>query len=206
MPRNKSKKMAGFTLLEIIIALFIFSIVSLIMVAALHNVIAIQAATEQKTTRLAELQIALLLISRDLEQTINRPVTNSAGKLEGFMGTPKSVTFTHAGLSNPLGQLNRTTLQRTRYEFTKNTLIRITWPVLDATSATPMDKRQLLDSVNELHFDYLDSKGHLQSIWPPLDQLNAILPRAVRISLTLANWGKITEIYLIAGQPLEKSN
>ncbi len=203
MPINK--KTIGFTLLEIIIALFIFSIVSLILVSALHNVLNIQSTTEEKAARLAKLQIAFLLLSHDIEQTIHRPIMNVSGTQEGFIGTPDTVTFTHAGLTNPFGQLQRTTLQRTRYQFqNKKTFVRTTWPVLDQTRDTPSDTRELLNDVSDLQFEYLDNKGKFQPVWPPLDQPSALLPKAVRVSLTLKNWGKIQELYLIVGQPFEK--
>jgi general secretion pathway protein J len=197
---------SGFTLIEIIIALFIFSIVSIILVGALHNVLNNQSATEKKAARLAKLQIALLLMSHDIEQTIHRPITNPTGAPEGFIGGSDTMTFTHAGWNNPLGQLQHTTLQRTRYQLEEHHLVRITWPVLDQTSETPSNKREILDGISELHFEYLDNKGHFQKIWPPLDQQSAILPRAVRVSLTLQKWGKIQQLYVIAGQPLEKPN
>lgn len=196
----------GFTLLEIIVALFIFSIVSMIMVAALHSVLTSQSSTASKAERLAKLQVALLLLSRDVEQTLNRPVIDAQGAIQGFIGQSDMMTFTHAGLANPFGQLLRTTLQRTRYQFSQNNLIRMTWPALDLTRDTTSDSRTLLTNISTAKFEYLDSKGHFQSVWPPLDQQNAILPRAVRVSLTLKNWGKIQEIYIIASQPLEIQN
>ncbi|EKD54041.1 MAG: hypothetical protein ACD_60C00128G0017 [uncultured bacterium] len=196
----------GFTLLEIIIALFIFSIVSLIMVGALHTVITLQSATEKKAADFAKLQTALLLLSRDFEQTIDRPVTDANGKVVGFIGETHNVTFTHGGLSNPFGQLQRTTLQRTRYELSKNSLIRIIWPVLDVTPKTRPDEKWLLNSVSALQFAYLDSKNHFQTKWPPDDQPKAVLPKAVRLSFTLKNLGQITELYLIPGSSSEKTN
>ncbi|HSW70250.1 MAG TPA: type II secretion system minor pseudopilin GspJ [Gammaproteobacteria bacterium] len=200
------KKNHGFTLLEIIIALFIFSIVSLIIVSALHNVINLQSASQKKAERLAKLQIALLFLSRDLEQTIHRPITTSNGNLEGFIGSTNAVTFTHAGWDNPSGMLIRSTLQRTRYELNDGILKRLTWPVLDQAHLIAPNAKSLLNSVNDLHFEYLDNKGRFQPVWPPLDQPKAILPLAVRVSLTLNNWGKIDQLYIIAGQPLEKPN
>ncbi len=205
-PPYNTRKINGFTLLEIIIALFIFSIVSIIVVSALHNVLTTQAALDKKTARLAELQFALLLLSRDLEQTINRPVINAKNTAEGFIGTAHTVTFTHAGFANPFGQLPRSTLQRTRYVFQQNTLIRQTWPTLDLARAVNPDARLLLKNVTEFHFDYLDAKKQFQPTWPPRDQPQAILPLAVRVSLTLSNWGKIIQLYIIPGQPLEKTN
>jgi general secretion pathway protein J len=195
----------GFTLLEIIIALFVFSIVSIIMVSALHNVLTTQTAIEQKAARLSQLQIALLLLSHDLEQTINRPITNVTGNPEGFIGSSDTVTFTHAGLANPLGQLQRATLQRTRYQFSEHKLLRINWPVLDQIDKTKADSRELLDNVMDCHFEYLDNKGKFQNAWPPPAQQSAVLPLAIRISLTLKNWGKIHQTYMIVGQPIEKT-
>ncbi len=194
-----TNKITGFTLIEIIVALFVFSIVSLIVVGALHTVLSTQSAVEKKAERVAKLQVALLFLSRDFEQTINRPITNPSGSEEGFIGTHNTVSFTHAGLQNPLGQLQRATLQRTRYQLNNHTLSRLTWPMLDQSEDTKPDARALLDSVDDLQFDYLDSQGHFQKIWPPLAQQKEALPLAIRISFTIQNWGNITELYLIPG-------
>ena len=191
----------GFTLLEIIIALFIFSIISLILANALHNMIRIQSDTKEKATQLAALQTALLFFSQDIEQAIPRPIKNSDEKLEGFIGTKNSLTFTHAGLSNPQGQLNQSQLERVRYEFQKNQFIRTTWPVLDVTSKTKTDSRTLLTFVTQLQFEYLDNTNHWHSKWPD-NQQPLLLPKAVNISLSLSNWGKINQLYSITGQTL----
>lgn len=189
----------GFTLLEILLALFIFTLVSIILTQALHNMITNQATTEAKSLRFAELQTTLLLLTRDFEQTVSRPIINAHGKEEGFIGTPTSISFTHAGFSNPTGLVNRTTLQRTHYQLKNHTLMRVTWPVLDQTIETVPATRTLLTNVRQLNFEYLDSKQHFYSAWPPLNQPNTILPQAIRVSLVLADWGKITQFYWLAG-------
>jgi len=199
-------KLLGFTLIEIIISLFIFSIVSIIVTSALHNILNMQSAAEKKATRLAQLQITLLVMSRDIEQVLNRPITNASGQIEGFVGTANTMTFTHAGLANPFGQLPRSTLQRTRYELNNGILERLTWPMLDQTNGTKPDVKSLLNAVKELHFEYLDNKKHFQSVWPPPDPQQAMLPLAVRVSLTLDDWGKISQLYIIPGRSLEKTD
>ncbi len=193
----------GFTLLEILIALFIFTIVSIIMVTAMHTVFTTQSATEKQAGRLAKLQIALLFVSRDLEQTINRPITNTTGKKEGLIGTRNTLTFTHAGVANPQGKMLRTTLQRTRYRLEKESLIRDTWPTLDQVNKSIPNSRVLLTDVTELYFEYLDDKNHFQKFWPPSDSSQSVMLKAIRVSLTLKNWGKISQFYLIPGQLLE---
>ncbi len=199
-----STKQVGFTLLEVLIALFIFTIVSMIMMSALHNIINTQTAAEKKSDRFAELEIALLILSRDVEQTIDRPISIGSTVRASLVGDEQSVEFTHAGLQNPLGQLARSTLQRTRYEIRNHRLIRMTWPILDRTDDTQADLRILLTGVSHLQIDYLDHKGHLQRDWPLTTEKSLSPPRAVRISFIVDNWGKITQFYFIPGQPLEK--
>ena len=154
-------KIPGFTLLEILIALFIFTIVSAILAGALHSIFTTQAAVEKRVQSLTELQIALLVMSRDIEQTIDRPISLSDHSKQGFIGSSSVLVFTHAGQVNPFAIANRSTLQRVRYELEEGNLVRVTWPMLDRIKDNA-DKRILLKNVAELNFQYLDSDRHFQ--------------------------------------------
>lgn len=201
--QNKNK---GFTLLEILIALFIFTILSLILVNALHNVINVQSHTETKAERLRTLQMALLMMSRDIEQTLNRPILNSAGKEEApFLGSADSFSFTHAGIANPTGTLSRSALQRTRYFVSDDGLWRETWPVLDQAEKSQSHKRKLLTTVVNARFEFLDNEGRFQNAWPLPGQADQVLPRAVKIYLTLNDWGSITQLYVITAESSKTS-
>jgi general secretion pathway protein J len=190
----------GFTLLEILIALFIFTIVSVIMMTTLHMVLTSQSATEKKSMRLTQLQTALILISSDLEQTVDRPIMTSKDTMESFIGTQNSVSFTHTGLANPMGELQRATLQRTEYILNKTELIRVTWPVLDQTSKTQSDQRTLLTNVQDLFFEYLDDQGRFKNNWPISDNNESLLPKAVRMTLKMSDWGTLTQLYILPAQ------
>lgn len=190
----------GFTLLEILIALFVFTILSMIMVAGLHSVTTSQAVTEARAARLTELQIALTILSRDFEQAVNRPITGINGLEPTFSGLPKTVIFTHGGLANPFGQLNRSTLQRTQYILEKNNLVRLTWPVLDHTMKVNPDKRVLLSDVNDVRFEFLDNKNNFIPRWPSTNQQQSALPKAIRVIITLRDSGQISQLYVIPVQ------
>ncbi len=196
---NKNNSEIGFTLLEVLIAIFIFTIVSIIMVSGLRTVLNSQSVTSIQADKLANLQLTLLLMSRDLEQAINRPITSAKGNIEtSLVGTPTNVTFTHAGFANPQGQLQRSTLQRTQYALEKTHLLRNTWPVLDQTAQTLPDSRILLDNLSDLRFEYLDPKGKFANHWPPSNsQSPSATPKGIRVHLSIKNWGKITQFYLL---------
>ncbi len=201
MRQLNKKNTSGFTLIEILIALFIFSIVALIMTTALHNTLNAQSATEKKSAQLAALQITLSLLTRDIEQIIDRPAMTAAGTYENFTGTTNSMTFIHTGLPNPNWQLTRPTLQRTRWELNnQQQLQRLNFPLPDQANNQLPDARIFLSSIHTLTFSYLDNKGQFHSTWPPEkteDTPPARLPRAIRISLSLENQGRLTQLIII---------
>jgi general secretion pathway protein J len=199
--RTWRKSTRGFTLLEILIALFIFTVLSMILVAALRSVIDAHSGTEKSAERLRRLQISLLVMSRDIEQAVNRPVLNIVGKEESaFTGTTHGFTFTHAGYANPDSTLARSSLQRTAYSWRDNALWRLSWNVLDQAPETRSHARELQKDVLEARFEYLDKEGHFRDGWPvPGDEQP--LPRAVRVLLTIDHWGKISQLYLVPAQP-----
>jgi len=192
----------GFTLLEILVALFIFTILSVILASALHNIIGTQDRTEQHAARLRKLQFALVLVSRDIEQTVDRPVlTAQANEEKAFLGTPREFSLTHAGLSNPDGAMIRSNLQRTRYYWDKDTLLRMVWPALDQAPDSKPTARAILTNVVAVHFRYLDKENHFHDNWPTEQSSGQALPRAVKIELTLSDWGSISQLYVIPAQP-----
>jgi general secretion pathway protein J len=197
-------RVAGFTLLEILIALFIFTLISMIMTSVLHTLLNSQSATEKKSLRLTALETTFILLTNDLEQTINRSVLSNRNTLDSFMGTSTRVAFTHAGLINPQGLLQRSTLQRVEYFLDKEHFIRMTWPVLDQTSKTQGNQRVLLEDIEDVRFEYLDNDGHFHNSWSMQDS-NALLPKAVRVTLKISHWGEITQLYLIPSQPRPES-
>jgi general secretion pathway protein J len=178
----------------------------MIIVGALHTVFTSQNSTEKSASRVADLQIALTLMSRDLIQAIDRPVLNTSGAPEGaFVGLNNSITLTHGGIANSLGQEPRSSLQRTRYRLEKENLLRETWNVLDQAQKSLPSERTLLTKVTELEFQYIDQNGKASTRWPPPDQTTntgETIPKAVRVNLNLSDLGKMSQLYVI---PIQKS-
>jgi general secretion pathway protein J len=181
----------GFTLIEILVALLIFTILSAILVSALHQVINIQASVEANAERLRKLQFALLTMSRDIEQTVNRPVLMSSGKKQAvFMGSPQQFTLTHTGSS----------LVRVTYTWSNHSLWRMKWDKLDQMPDASSAKKLLMANVENASFQYLDRDGRFRNDWPAVSQADKALPRAVRVMLTLSNWGTLSQIYVISAE------
>lgn len=192
------KRTAGFTLLEILIAMFVFSLVSLMLVSALRRVIDVDAVTAKRATQLRELQLALIMLSRDIEQTVPRTIITATGNEEGFVGTPKAVHFTHTGFANPDARALHSSLSRTEYLYSNHALWRVTWSQLDALPDAKPHKRLLLDHLRAVSFRYLDSKQHFHAHWPPRNSdITDALPVAVSVTLDLEQWGTLKQLYVM---------
>lgn len=197
--KNKNE---GFTLLEILIALFIFTILSILMAQGLRTVINANASVQHNAERLRQMQMALLILSRDIEQAIDRPVINASGKEEmAFLGEPKQFIFTHVGVANSDGLHHQSSLQRTKYYVDQHTLWRATYRALDAAPDTAPHIRQLLPNIDEASFQYLDDAGKFYDQWPVEGGSAQSLPRAVRLHLSISQWGQINQLYVIHANP-----
>jgi len=197
-------KYKGFTLLEIMIALFIFSIVSVMLTGALHHIIQTHGRVTARAETLEELQHALLLFSRDIEQTTHRPIVTANNSIEGFVGNDKQVRFVHANYNNPTGEFKKANLQRSQYTFNKDKFMRTVWSMLDQTPLSKSEDQVLLENVTQIKLAYLDNQNHWQNRWPLSSNAKQTLPKAVRIILKLKDWGTLSQIYQIEGQPFDK--
>ena len=64
---------SGFTLVELLVSLLLFALISLAGVGLVETVIGVQERTESRGDRLAEIQRAFYLITSDLEQIASGP-------------------------------------------------------------------------------------------------------------------------------------
>lgn len=203
----KLNSQKGFTLIEILVALFVFSILSLLLSNALRNIINLQSGVEEKAQRLRHLQMVFLLMSRDIEQTVNRPAINAASEEEAaFVGSPEAFTLTHTGYANLNHTVLRSTLQRVSYEWYEQNLWRKTAENVDQLARAKPYIRNLLSGISKAHFQYVDKDGLLHDHWPLTKQGEQLLPRAIKITLELENWGEISQVFLIPAESIELSH
>lgn len=196
----------GFTLLEILVALFIFTILSMMLSGALSRVISAHERTEYKAKQLRDLQMALLVFSRDIEQAVNRPGTDASGKeIPALTGGSRDIQFTHTGRASLSTRVPQSTLVRVQYSFSEQKWWRKVWQVLDQAPQTRATERPFLSEVVEGRFEYLDKQGHFHNEWRGSEDLQEPLPRAIRLTIKLARSGQLSQLYLISADESEQS-
>lgn len=190
----------GFTLLELLIAIAIFSLISIMAFSGLNSVLFNKEIVDQQLQRLANVQRTMLNLSRDIEQAANRPIRDELGSTQPAFSGGQNIDSTVIELSrfgwrNP-AQQTRSTLQRVAYSYEDNQLIRLYWHHLDHLQSDEPVRRVLLKDVERIEVRYLDEDW--SSSWPKLgteENTDPGLPRAIEITLELKDWGKITRLF-----------
>ena len=190
---------AGFTLLEVLVALAVFAIVSVLATRILGSIVDLADATGERGAALADVQRALAVVERDVEQMVRRPVRDEMGDPGAAVaiGDAMLIEFTRQGWQNPLDR-PRTTLQRVAYAHRDGKLLRLYWPVLDrAPGSTPV-VQVLLDGVAEAEFIGHDDVDQAHRQWPPSTSGDAGADlAAVEVRLKTRTFGRLARLWLV---------
>ena len=147
-----AREQHGFTLLEMLIALGVFAVIGLMSSQILSGIVDLSDTVRERSDQLSELQRAMFIISRDVEQMTRRPVRDAFGDSTAaiIIGEPL-IEFTRRGWQNPL-RSPRSELQRVAYTVADGDLVRQFWPLLDRGPDTEPIAQVLLRSVADVEF------------------------------------------------------
>ena len=206
MRLNSPQTNKGFTLIEVIIAMSIFAIVSILAYSGLHSVISSKTHNEGSLDRLQELQMSMLTLVGDMQHLSARNGHDALGGTLLKLTTQDSdyiVSFTRNGWRNPAEQA-RSTLQRVAYRLDEDKLIRMYWTHVDRADDELVVERTLMTNIESLELRFLNDKNEWKTDWPSADNLAASdpigLPSAVEITLNMHDWGKIIRLIKVARQ------
>jgi len=199
---------AGFTLLELLVALAIFGFLAAVMYAGTNLVIEERAIIAERLDELKAVQRSVRLLQTDLSQIAPRAVRDDLGRgrvpalITDRLGGLK-VRFSRMGWRNPSPESKpRGNLQRVqyRYDADTNTLFRDYWPVMERTLATEAREQAVLQGVLAFDIEFLEGDNWTED-WPSMGSgnSNTALPRAVRYRLELESYGVITRLVELAG-------
>ena len=191
----------GFTLLEVLVALLVFAVMSVMAYGGLRSVLQASESTGATMDRLAELQRVFLAMGRDVEQLVGRQIRDEYGESQPAVrggGGESLLELTRAGWPNPARQA-RSTLQRVVFRFDENTIYRLHWAVLDRAQDSEARETRLLDDVAELRVRFLDQALEWHDEWPPLGPQQATL-RAIEIVLALEDGGEFRRLFAVIGE------
>jgi general secretion pathway protein J len=177
---------AGFTLVEMMVALFVFSLLSVAGVVMLRSAVDSDETTAQNLSEMAEVQRFVSLIEADLSQAVARTYRDDTGQVraafssETGSGDAAFLKFIRGGQSNLNGE-SRSNLERVEYRITDGRMERLRYQATDGGEIS--EPAILLTDVTDLQIRYRTKRGQWAGRWE-VERLSD-LPRAVELVFQL---------------------
>ncbi len=194
---------SGFTLLEVMVAVSIFAIISIVVYRGLSSVVQASSQLQQEQRALDQLLRALDRVERDLQQATIRSARNFAdvkepalvGDASGFAFSSLVVQSTESGV--------RFANVRVQHRFASNSWLRSERIVLDVAPNSAEQNRELLTEFSGLQIQYFDQNATPSATWPTAatsydpNYNTDTLPKAIEIKLRKSPYGEIRKLIWI---------
>lgn len=207
--KQHSAMAQGFTLLELLVAIAVFALLSLGVYQVVDGVRRADDTSVQLTARMMSMQRAMQLLHNDFTQTVPRRQRSDALSRAPLLSAGEGLLqsqgdgwlLIRAGVANPQMQLPRGHLQRVGYRLQQGQLQRLSWPFADMPADSEPQIRTVLNEVDSLQLTFYHD-GQWQRQWQNPDAL----PNAVRLRLTVRGWGELERVWLLPAAPLPQSD
>jgi len=194
------RRLRGFTLLELLVAIALFAVVAGLAYGGLDALSRGSVQLGDAAERLAQVQRSMDILARDLRQATVRSVRDEQGRrLPALAGDAHRLELTRGGYGNTLDQ-PRAELERVGYLRRDDGLQRLHYAVLDRAGPLQPRSDMLLDGVQALELRYLGADGREHEAWPPPRGDHAALPRAIELRLTLSDYGSLRRVLELSGE------
>lgn len=204
----------AFTLLEILIAMAIFSMIGLASHSVLMTVLDSDEVSTARSAELQALQRAMLFLERDVMQAVTRKVrvNSEPGKqvLQGGANLLESsadgLALVRSGWHNPQLMLPRSTLQAVGYRLYDGELQRLYGNYPDNIIGFEPKVKTLLKDIEDfkVQFATSDNQESRQIKWNDSYQ-GTVLPRAIAVEIKSQYFGLIRREFLLTGTGVDNA-
>lgn len=204
-------RLRGFTLIEVLLALMIFSTLSMAASQVFRNVITSSEQSEQVGNELKNLQRALLILDSDFRQIMARQYRNGGDEPNELLieigdglleSDSQGIRFVRGGWINPQGLYPRGDVVKVGYRIKDNVLERLRWMYPDDSKALDPAVMPMMADVEEIKFEVMAGNNNS---WEKNWNTALVMPKAIRILFKTKRYGELERIYLLPAQTLSSS-
>ncbi|HEX6632491.1 MAG TPA: type II secretion system minor pseudopilin GspJ [Usitatibacter sp.] len=199
-----SRNSRGFTLVELLVALAIFAILSGFAYRALTAMLDSREALARDSRKWRDTALFVGRVERDLSAVLARPAVGVSGAalapVSSTLGTVQGgdgLALTRSG--SPLQRSVLSAPQRVAYRLAGDRVERLAWAGVDAAPREEPSTVTVLAPVRALTFRFLDPRSNeWRREWPGG---SALLPAAVEMTVELASGERVVRLVDLPGMP-----
>jgi general secretion pathway protein J len=192
----------GFTLVELMVALFLFAMIATAAVAAMTFSLQAEESLSAREAAIGRLETAHAVMKADFAQAVARPAREPLGALRRPDTTARDdaliVTLVRRGWTNPGRLAARGSLQQVDYRLEEGRLIRRSWARANPARETPVYDQVLLENVTSADF-FIRSGTRWQEVDTITFARTGALPPAVAFEMETADFGRLRQQFLTTG-------
>jgi general secretion pathway protein J len=177
---------SGFTLIEIMVALVVMSIIMVLAYQAFDGILLMEERSKDDFLKENRRSLATSILLNDFFHMRARPVRDQLGGIREAYLAPSgdyAVEFTRGALPNV--EYMAGGIQRVAYSVKNKQLVRTIWETVDVGPATDTIDQVIASGIASIDVEQLDEDGRFIPNWPPINRNLAedALPPMVKVIL-----------------------
>lgn len=188
---------SGFTLVELLAALLILSLLGLMSYRGLTTVLDTRRHVEQESEKWRRLAAFFDRFERDAALAAPRPVRTLSGTAPAWRGHPADTPGPQIEFSRFASADSLDNARRVAYRLNESGQIELwLWPGLDTATDAAAARYPLLNGVTRFEVQYLNSDLSWTDAWPAGGTSTAV-PKAVRLHLVLNGGEDVVRVFAL---------
>ncbi|MBV1776952.1 type II secretion system minor pseudopilin GspJ [Burkholderiaceae bacterium DAT-1] len=192
---RKRGKRNGFTLIEILIALAIFAIMSMIAYQGLSRMMRTKEHLDAQVRYWRELTLMMGRFEEDISQIVDRSWRDDGGTLQPAVRGAAGPLDRH-GAQLEMVRLDGGKPVHIGYRVSNGHLDLLVWQALDQAPRTEPQVYKMMDGIQAMQVRFNDGAGQWQFAWPNAGQTqtNERLPHGIELKLVLKDGQTISRL------------
>ena len=187
----------GFTLIELMTALLVLSLLALMSYRGLGAVLEAREHVKQETDKWRRVAAFFARFERDVELAAPRPVRAANGPAPAWRGAPAGTAEARLEFSRFASTEGVDTARRIGYRLNEKDEVELwLWPGLDVAPNTAPARYPVLAGVKIFDLQYLSPALAWVDVWPT-SPADVPMPRAVRLRIVLASNEEIVRVFVL---------